>query len=285
MAIDASTRPRQLISDELWELLKPLLPAPPPAPRGRTGRPRRDDRAVLEGIVFVLSTGIGWAKSPAGGRYPHPAELGYGSGWTCLRRLRQWQQAGVWEELHGAVLDRLGQQVLLDWSRACIDSVSVRAKKGGALTGPNPTDRGKLGTKYHLLVTADGLPLNVVLSGANRHDSMLLAPLLDGQRAVKGVGRGRPRRRPVKLHADKGYDNRRCRAYLRRRGITARIARIGIESSQRLGRHRWVVERTIGWLLSYKRLALRYDSSARTITALARLAITLICARRLPTTN
>ncbi len=130
MAIDASTRPRQLISDELWELLKPLLPAPPPAPRGRTGRPRRDDRAVLEGIVFVLSTGIGWAKSPAGGRYPHPAELGYGSGWTCLRRLRQWQQAGVWEELHGAVLDRLGQQVLLDWSRACIDSVSVRAKRG-----------------------------------------------------------------------------------------------------------------------------------------------------------
>ncbi len=158
-------------------------------------------------------------------------------------------------------------------------------EKGGALTGPNPTDRGKLGTKYHLLVTADGLPLNVVLSGANRHDSLFLAPLLDGQRAVKGTGRGRPRRRPAKLHADKGYDNRRCRAYLRRRGIAARIARIGIDSSQRLGRHRWVVERTIGWLLSYKRLALRYDRTAATITALARLAVTLICARRLRPTD
>ena len=157
--------------------------------------------------------------------------------------------------------------------------------KGGALTGPNPTDRGKLGTKYHLLVTADGLPLNIVLSGANRHDSLFRAPLLDGQRAVTGVGRGRPRRRPVKLHADKGYDNRRCRTYLRRRRVTARIARIGVESTQRLGRHRWVVERTIGWLLSYKRLALRYDTSVTTITALARLAITLICARRLPTRN
>ncbi len=160
-----------------------------------------------------------------------------------------------------------------------------RGRTRGELTGPNPTDRGKLGTKYHLLVTADGLPLNVVLSGANRHDSMFLAPLLDGQRAVKGTGRGRPRRRPLKLHADKGYDNRRCRAYLRRRGITARIARIGVDSSQRLGRHRWVVERTIGWLMAYKRLALRYDRTAATITALARLAVTLICARRLPLTN
>src|SRR5512135_3090834 len=76
---------------------------------------------------------------------------------------------------------------------------------------------------------------------------------------------------------------RGCAVYLRRRGITARIARIGVDSSQRLGRHRWVVERTLGWLLSYKRLALRYDRSTATITALARLAVILIYARRLPT--
>jgi transposase len=101
--------------------------------------------------------------------------------------------------------------------------------------------------------------------------------------AIRGVGRGHPRRRPVELPADKDYDNPRVRRYLRRRGITARIARIGRDSSQRLGRHRWVVERTISWLLSYKRLALRYDRTAATINALARLAITLICARRLPT--
>ena len=82
---------------------------------------------------------------------------------------------------------------------------------------------------------------------------------------------------------DKGYDNPRVRRYLRRREITARIARIGRDSSQRLGRHRWVVERTIAWLLSYKRLALRYDRTERTVTALARLAVTLICARRLLT--
>ncbi|GAA5652318.1 IS5 family transposase ISGeob6 [Geodermatophilus obscurus DSM 43160] len=103
--------------------------------------------------------------------------------------------------------------------------------------------------------------------------------------AIKRGGRGHPRRRPIKLHGDKGYDNPRVRRYLRHRGITARIARIGRigrDSSARLGRHRWVVERTLGWLLSYKRLALRYDRTALTITALVRLAVTLICARRLP---
>ena len=105
-------------------------------------------------------------------------------------------------------------------------------------------------------VDATGLPLDIARSGANRHDSMLVEPILDAMPAIKRGGRGHPRRRPVKLHGDKGYDNPRVRRYLRRRGVTARIARIGRDSSARLGRHRWVVERTIGWLLSYKRLAL-----------------------------
>ena len=150
------------------------------------------------------------------------------------------------------------------------------------MTGPNPTDRAKRGSKYHLLVDAAGLPLNVAVSGADRHDSMLVEPILELMSAIRRGGRGHPRYRPIKLHADKGYDNPRVRRYLRQRGITARIARIGRDSSARLGRHRWVVERTLGWLLSYKRLALRYDRTTVTITALARLAIILICARRLP---
>jgi transposase len=126
-----------------------------------------------------------------------------------------------------------------------------------------------------------GIPLNVAVSGANRNDCKLLEPILDSMPAIRGVGRGHPRRRPIKLHADKAYDNPVVRRYRRRRGITARIARIGRDSSARLGRHRWVVERTLGWLLTFKRLALRYDRTAATITALARRAVTLICARRL----
>jgi transposase len=110
---------------------------------------------------------------------------------------------------------------------------------------------------------------------------MLAGPVLDRLRPIRIPGRRRPRRRPVKLHADKAYDNHRVRRCLRRRGITARIARIGIDSSERLGRHRWVVERTVSWLLAFRRLALRYDRTATTITALATLACALICHRRL----
>jgi transposase len=131
--------------------------------------------------------------------------------------------------------------------------------RGGALTGPNPTDRGKADSKYHLLVDAHGLPVNVLVSAANRHDGLFVEPILDSLPGIKRGGRGHPRRRPVKLHSDKGYDIPRARRYLRRRRITARIARIGVDSSARLGRHRWVVERTLGRLLSYKRLVLRYD--------------------------
>lgn len=101
--------------------------------------------------------------------------------------------------------------------------------------------------------------------------------------AVRGRrGRpGRPRRRPEKLHADKGYDYRRCREYLHRRGIKVRIARRGIEDKSRLGRVRWVVERTISWLLRFKRLGLRYDRTERTTLPLLTLACTVINVRRL----
>ena len=128
-----------------------------------------------------------------------------------------------------------------------------------------------------MLVDGTGVPLAALLSAANTHDSKLFERLLEAAPAVKGRGRGRPRRRPAKLHADKGYDNARCRAYLRRRGITARIARRGVESKERLGRHRWVVERTISWLLRYKRLGLRYDRSELTMTALLTLACAHLC--------
>src|SRR3712207_9385246 len=98
MSSPASSPPR-LISDELWALFEPLIPPPPPAVHGRTGRPRVSDRDVREGIAFVLSTGIGWTRLPI--------ELGYGSGWTCWRRMREWAEAGVFDRGHQAVLKRL----------------------------------------------------------------------------------------------------------------------------------------------------------------------------------
>src|ERR671921_502688 len=106
-----------LVSDELWALVAPLLPAEPPKPKG--GRPRVDNRAALTGILFILKTGLP-------GEYL-PQEMGCGSGMTCWRRLKEWQAAGVWDVLHRVLLERLHQAGVLDWSRAAVDSSSVRA--------------------------------------------------------------------------------------------------------------------------------------------------------------
>jgi transposase len=112
---------------------------------------------------------------------------------------------------------------------------------------------------------------------------VLLEPMVDAAPPVKGPrGRpGRPRKRPAKLHLDKGYDYRRCRLALRRRGITPRIARRGIESSQRLGRHRYVVERSLAWLVGYRRLQVRYERCADVLLGLVDLACALICLKSL----
>src|SRR3954466_1412450 len=120
-------------------------------------------------------------------------------------------------------------------------------RSGRSLTGPNPVDRGKPGSKLHVLTDRRGLPLAVAVSAANTHDSLALIPLVQSIPAIRSP-RGRRRRRPDKLHADKGYDYPHLRAWLRSRRITPRIARRGVETSERLGRHRWVIERSLAWL-------------------------------------
>lgn len=144
---------------------------------------------------------------------------------------------------------------------------------------PSPTYRGKAGTKRHLVVDGEGTPLGLTISGANRHDSRMMASTLDAVPPVGGQ-RGRPRQRPHELHADKGYDHRRCRRECRARGIVPRIARRGIDSSGRLGRHRWKVERTLAWLAQFRRLAVRHDRRADVHLALTTLGIAVICMRQ-----
>src|SRR4051794_27660532 len=114
-----------LVSDDLWEAIEPLLPKKSRKAEG--GRPRIPDRAVLGGIIFVLRTGCPWRLLPK--------ELGCGSGTTCWRRLRDWQEAGVWLRLHERLLNWLGDEAAIDWSRASVDSLSVRAKKGASKRG------------------------------------------------------------------------------------------------------------------------------------------------------
>lgn len=111
----------ELVSDELWRVVEPLIPQRRRSPRG--GRPRLDDRAVFTGILFVLKSGIPWEMLPR--------EMGCGSGSTCWRRLREWQQRGVWKRLHRSLLERLAAADAIDWERASLDSRSLGAKKGG----------------------------------------------------------------------------------------------------------------------------------------------------------
>ena len=127
----------------------------------------------------------------------------------------------------------------------------------------------------------NGVPLGVVLSGANVHDSKMLEAVVDAIPKVRSGRAGRPRRRPKKVYADKGYDYARCRVSLRERGIIARIARRGIESSERLGRHRWAVERTQGWINRYRRLKIRYEQRADIYLAFLLIACSLVCLKQL----
>lgn len=120
----------------------------------------------------------------------------------------------------------------------------------------------------------------VGITAANTHDSVMFVPLLDGIPAIRSR-RGPRRRRPAKLHADKGYDYSELRAYCRRLGITPRIARRGIESSERLGRWRWKIERSLSWVMGYRRLTVRYERSARRFAAFLSLAASIVCFKRL----
>ena len=126
------------------------------------------------------------------------------------------------------------------------------------------------------MVDRAGIPFAVLLTGANRHDSVVFETLLDAIPLIKTPA-GQRRKRPAKLHADKGYDYPRCRAALRRRHIQVRIARKGIDTSERLGRHRWVVERTLAWLSRFRRLTVRYERRADIHQAFLTLGCCLIC--------
>jgi transposase len=156
-----------LLVDGSWEVLEASLPE---RPRQRIGRPRVSDRAALTAIVFVLLTGVPWRMVPK--------EIGC-SGVTAWRRRRDRQAAGVWERLHRELLRRLNAAGKLEWSRGIVDSSHIRALQGGS-DRPSPVDRGRTGTKHHLIVEASGVPLLATYTGGNRNDVTQLLPLVDG---------------------------------------------------------------------------------------------------------
>jgi transposase len=125
---------KPLIDDALWAIIEPLIPVKPRRFRF-PGRKRLDNRRALTGIVFVLKTGIGWEALPQ--------EMDCGSGMTCWRRLHEWQEASVWQAIHEVLLARLNAAGQIDWSRAVVDSASIRALKGGRRPAPIPRIKPK----------------------------------------------------------------------------------------------------------------------------------------------
>jgi transposase len=224
-------------------------------------------------LIFMARTSTPWALLP--GR-----ELGCGSATTCWRRLDEWARTGVFDQLQLVLLDELGATGRIDLDRVSVDSFNLRAVKGGP-DRRNPVDRGKAGSKLHLAGERGGLPVAVVLSAANANDSTMLEAVVDDIPPIV-MPSGRRHRRPGAVHADKAYDHRHCRAYLRRRGIRPRIARRGIESSQRLGRYRWTIERTGAWLGGWRRLRIRYEHGSERFYALVLLACSVICFQAVP---
>ena len=196
------------------------------------------------------------------------ASAGEASGSTLRRALERWTRDGVLARVHATLVAMLrGDPTLI------LDSCSVRAKRGGDLTGPNPTDRGKRGTKYHIAVNEDGVPVACTATAANVNDTVLFERLFLAAFAVMA--------RIATVFADKGYDAERHRKLCRSFGAEPHIHTRGRPHGSGLGKRRWPVERSNAWVLENKRLALRYDRLGFIVQSLLQTACILLVAGRL----
>jgi transposase len=190
------------------------------------------------------------------------------SGSTLRRCLARWTAAGVLPKVHALLVGMLrGHPDLI------LDSCSVRAKRGGDLTGPNPTDRAKRGTKYHVAVDGDGVPVACAATAANVNDTLVFERLFLAAFAVMA--------RIRTVFADKGYDAEHHRDLCREFGAEPQIHRRGRPHGSGLGKRRWPVERSNAWLLDNRRLALRYDRLGFIIQSLLQAACIFLVAPKL----
>lgn len=227
----------------------------------------------MEAILFVLRTGCQWAALRTTG-ICHPS--------SAYRRFREWAAAGVFHQLWRHSLFLYEIQRGIDWRWLSMDGAMTKAPLGGEATGPNPTDRAKRGTKRSILTDAAGIPLALVVDGANRHDFKLM------RRTLLGIQVERPipsRREPQGVCLDKGYDFPEARRMLLHFGFTPHIHARGQpirELRRELGEkgRRWPVERTHSWMNRFRRLLVRWEKRADTYLAMLHLALGIITFKR-----
>jgi transposase len=230
-----------------------------------TGRPPLPTIKVVETWRFFVGEGVQWRELRAA--------AGRACGSTLRRRLDEWSATAWLRRVHVVLirLVRAGPEAT-PWD-VVVDSCSVRVKRGGELTGPNPTDRGKAGTKYHVVVATDGLPLAAIPSAANVHDTRLFPHRLRLALAVcAAIGR---------LYANAAYDSADNRRLGARKGIQPLIRKVSQPHGSGLGAVRGVVEHDGAWLLANKRLDRRQDRLGRMILALLTAACIFVIANHL----
>jgi transposase len=224
------------------------------------GHPPAETVRVLGTLRRFLREGTAWRSLRA--------TPGQASGSTLRRRLAGWAAVDLLQRAHALPVAMLrGHPDLI------LDSRSVRAKRGGDLTGPDPTDRGKRGTKYHVAVDGDGVPVACAATAANVNDTLLFGRLfLTAFAVVARIGT---------VFADKGYDAEPHRELCRAFGAEPRLHKRGRPRGSGLGKRRWPVERSNAWLLENKRLALRYDRLGFVVQSLLQAACLFLVAGRL----
>ena len=250
-----------------------LSPEQPVGPGG--GRPRVGHYPVIRVLRFVLTTGCRWEDVPP--------ELGC-SGRTAHRRLRTWEEAGIWDRFKADLPRLLKRDGKLDLDTVIIDGVTLRAFGGGEATGPSPVDRRELGTKHTVMVNKEGVPLVIHGAGANASDHIQILPVILDFPQVGGTpGRPKelpdevPKELPDEVYADRGYDSEPLRIFPRWLGIEPHIAKRNTEHGSGPGQVRWVVERTITRLKGLRRLRVRYDRLGVILDAWTTLASSVIC--------
>ena len=260
----------------LWRKLKKCLPNKRNNMR-RGGRPRASDRAVMDAIWYVLWSGCQW-------KAVHRDWFGVSSS-VIHERFQRWTKMGLFEKLMKRMVEYYARERGgIGWRWQAMDSKSSAAPLGGEKVGKNPTDRGKLGAKINLLVDQRGAPLSVVLTGANRHDKISAVDL------IVSIVLKRPAQKEQHLCADKAYDASEVREFATSRegGYTTHIkvnprkkesTQSSGQSSQQRDSHgeahparRWVVERTISWLVKRRSLRTRWSKKAENWLALIQLA-------------
>jgi transposase len=264
------------LTDELWLVIAAHLPARPRDHNPKGGRPPKDDKACLRGILYVLREGCRWQKLPS-------AALDCPSGSTCWRRFRRWTAAGVWTSGHHQLLDLLGAEKVLNLERVIVDSAALRAQRGGRHTGPSPVDRRKKGCKRHVLTDAEGIPLVIQTGPANQRDDTKLEDLLEAFPVLTDGQTGAVHLQPEALMGDRGYGFPYIIAMVVLFGILSLLSPRGKDKphGSGLGEQRYVVERTMSWWTHFRRINLCYERKGEHFQAFHELAACIICANKL----